>query len=84
MAILIAVVSSGLFAAVLIGARLGATLALGPAALEPEAIIPARVPWAIASASVAGFAALVVLTVLARRIGRRYDATTRVEGDPTS
>src|SRR5438552_11895755 len=69
---LLAVGWAGAFAALLIAAETIATFVLGSAALSPGAHIPARVPWADAASGVAGFAALVVLTVIARRASLRY------------
>jgi uncharacterized membrane protein len=72
--VLLAVTWAGAFAAVLIGADVAATIAMGAAALEPGVGIPPRVPWADAASGVAGFAASVVLTVVARRVSTRYQA----------
>jgi len=69
---LLAVGWAGAFAALLIASETIATFVLGSAALSPGAHIPARVPWADAASGVAGFAALVVLTVIARRASLRY------------
>src|SRR5205823_11541477 len=55
-----AIVGSGVFAALLIGAHIIGTVLLGSAALNPSATIPARVPWAEASSATGGFAALIV------------------------
>jgi len=72
-----AVLWAGACAALHIGADIVATLAMGSAALRSDAAIPARVPVADAVSAAGGFAALVVLTVVARRASRRYDDATK-------
>jgi len=76
----LAVSWAGAFAVLLIIASTIATLAIGSAAFEPNAVIPSRVPWADAASGVAGFAALVVLTVIARRVSARYEPEGLVAG----
>ena len=72
-AVILAVIWAGAFAALLIAAQVFATIAMGSAALDSNARIPPRVPWADAGSGVAGFAALIVLTLVARRVSRRSD-----------
>lgn len=75
-ALLLAVVWAGVAATVLIAAGVIATLAMGSAALTPNATIPAKVPGVDAGAGVSAFVALVVLTVVARRAARRIATQT--------
>ncbi len=70
-AVILAVIWAGAFAALLIAAQVFATIAMGPAALNSNAQIPPRLPLADAASGVAGFAALIVLTLVARRVSRR-------------
>jgi len=72
-AVILAVIWAGAFAALLIAAQVFATIVMGSAALNSNAGIPPRVPWADAASGVAGFAALIVLTLVARRVTRRAD-----------
>ena len=72
-AVILAVIWAGAFAALLVAAEVFATLAMGSAALDSNAQIPPRVPWADAASGVAGFAALIVLTLVARQVSRRYN-----------
>src|SRR5207247_10091379 len=68
-----AVIWAGAFAALLIAAQVFATIVMGSAGLNSNAGIPPRVPWADPASGVAGFAALVVLTLVARRVTPRAD-----------
>src|SRR5207245_1354436 len=72
-AVILAVIWASAFAALLIAAQVFATIAMGPAALDSNAPIPPRIPWADAASGVAGFAALIVLTLVSRRVTRRAD-----------
>ena len=78
MALWAAVTWSGALALFLIGAQVIASILMGATAMEPNAAIPPRVPWADAAAGVAGFAALVVLVLVARRACLRFDKAAPV------
>lgn len=72
--LILSVIWAGAFAVLLIAAGAFATFALGSSALQSGVVIPPRVPWADAASAMAGFAALIVLAVIARRVSVRYQS----------